>query len=526
MASLNDQNQKISIFNFDPVEQNKLWLQLGPARARKLLVGVLRTALLLGKSVELDRNQVFEGVFFTSMTPDKLRWHLGLEPDSAIPLSIRLLPTKVIAPLAPGPWQLSKDGMAWGVDLEVEKCIRANLLAVQNTDRASSPLIALTDGKYDGSSIHESASEHSSSGATSTDKYKLSDVTVMPQHIWKQYDLEVARDLRDKARESWMLEMLSGRIAVRTPEEFEEDIRGIGPALELNPKPNTDNRTVKQLVELLMKLEYTDEAKRKASIQCTTTHSGLDCKLHHVTTRSLITRWLDGETIKEFSIEHLPVNLRGAEFVAHRSAALAWWTKAYYSWITSRDKTTLLTLSGVLQSPTGFPEGQAQEEERAWQLIPTKVGFWKRIGKVMSSRYKSSASKNLTLGGQVVDELASFTPEQYSRVRAALESRTERQRTTKWNNSLNELSLAVIEHGHDETPRKTKINRAIFRTLLLTSLAALIFLIEEGIIRLPGSGWFVVALVLSGLTAIPWGEFAALTRMYDSSKLLQIEKAQ
>lgn len=70
----------ITIFNFDPVEQNKIWLQLGPARGRKLLLGVLRTALLLGRPVELDRNQVFEGVFFAAMTPDMLRWHLGLEP--------------------------------------------------------------------------------------------------------------------------------------------------------------------------------------------------------------------------------------------------------------------------------------------------------------------------------------------------------------------------------------------------------------------------------------------------------------
>ena len=62
------------------MEQAKLWLQFGPVEAGRVLVGVLRTALLFGGTVVVDRNQLLEGIFFISMPPDRLAWHLGLEP--------------------------------------------------------------------------------------------------------------------------------------------------------------------------------------------------------------------------------------------------------------------------------------------------------------------------------------------------------------------------------------------------------------------------------------------------------------
>ena len=76
-----DASTRISVFNLDPVEQSKLWLQIGPTEAKRVLVGVLRTALLFGGTVVVDRNQLLEGIFFIAMPPDRLTWHLGLRSE-------------------------------------------------------------------------------------------------------------------------------------------------------------------------------------------------------------------------------------------------------------------------------------------------------------------------------------------------------------------------------------------------------------------------------------------------------------
>lgn len=105
---------RISVFNLDSVEQSKLWLQQGPVAANTTLIGVLRAALLFGGTVVVDRNQLLEGIFFIAMPPDRLAWHLGLEPGAKLPIEVQLLGTHDGVETPPRPWESSVTASAGG----------------------------------------------------------------------------------------------------------------------------------------------------------------------------------------------------------------------------------------------------------------------------------------------------------------------------------------------------------------------------------------------------------------------------
>ena len=61
--------RQIQVADFDSVRQASMWRQHGSAEATKRLVAVLRTAILLGDVLTIDRNQLFDGIFFLSLGP-------------------------------------------------------------------------------------------------------------------------------------------------------------------------------------------------------------------------------------------------------------------------------------------------------------------------------------------------------------------------------------------------------------------------------------------------------------------------
>ncbi|WP_420175411.1 hypothetical protein [Luteococcus sp. OSA5] len=63
---------RIIVSNFDTVSQAELWLTQGAQRATEVFLGLLRTAVLLGAEVVVDRNQVLDGVCFLALGPDRI----------------------------------------------------------------------------------------------------------------------------------------------------------------------------------------------------------------------------------------------------------------------------------------------------------------------------------------------------------------------------------------------------------------------------------------------------------------------
>lgn len=508
---------RISVFNLDPVEQSKLWLQVGPTEARRMLVGVLRVALLFGGTVVVDRNQLLEGIFFIAMPPDRLAWHLGLEPGAPLPIEVQLLPAPSSTSTASGPWKLANGEQRWGVDDELVTAIEANHAAIRDDPhRVSSPLIALTGGAYERAS-DASQRSHSSSGAKFDEAWHVSDPVVMPQALWSARDIEVAKKVRESGRSAWVNAMRDGRVQVRSSSSLGPN--PLGPELDTELPPNADQLLeVDELVAALINLEYANDADRRRAAPCGVVHSGdtEPCQRAHVTTRSLVTRWLDGEHVELLSPPRLPDSLQGDKWAVHRSSALGWWTLAYNRAICNRDDLRLLTIFNALPSPSGIRGNDAEAAEFAWGLCRPKESFRGRMRNRLRRQSRSSVANTLPIAGDVVTRLAAFTPAEYSRLQAfdAVGSRELLRKPGR--RSLFDLVVAIDEIAGDTTSRSRRMRSTMLRAALVTMGGLAVVLYDNGVIALDGPEWAVIAFFAAALLAAPWSDLGSLRRMSGS----------
>lgn len=514
---------RISVFNFDPVEQSKLWLQLGPVEANRVLVGVLRTALLFGGTVVVDRNQLLEGIFFVAMPPDRLAWHLGLEPGAQLPLEVQLLPPRTgpdvpprpVAP--PGPWTLEDGGPSWGVEDEVLLAIEANHADVSNgSDRVSSPQIALTGGNYDRGADADPLLSHSASAALTTDAWKQTDPVLLPQTVWEKHDRTVAKAVREQGRRAWMEAMRTGRVQVHPATNMGPNPVGSELVTELPPNPE-GQPVVDQLVRELINLHL---AGTPADASCNAGHQDEStvCTGKHVTTRSLVTRWLDGEKVPALNPPQLPGHLRRPELAVHRSAALGWWTLAYNRAICSRDNLRLLTIYNALPSPSGVLGEEAAAAELAWGLTRPKPAFGARMRARLRRLRRSTTNESGTLpiAGDIVTRLAAFTPAQYSRLQAFDAVGSEALLRNPGRSSLFDLVVAIDEIAGDTTSRSRRMKATMLRGAVFGTGGLAVVLYDNEVIALSGPTWSVVAVVAAALLAAPWSDLGALRRMSGS----------
>lgn len=77
---------RILATNFDSLNQADLWLSHGAEVASEIMMAMLRTSLLLGIQLTIDRNQLLDGVFFLSLGPDGIARELGLAPTAVLPI--------------------------------------------------------------------------------------------------------------------------------------------------------------------------------------------------------------------------------------------------------------------------------------------------------------------------------------------------------------------------------------------------------------------------------------------------------
>lgn len=523
---------RISVFNLDPIEQSKLWLQQGPGAANRILIGVLRAALLFGGTVVVDRNQLLEGIFFLSMPPERLAWHLGLEPGAKLPIEVQLLKADDSEHSDPGPWILSDGTRRWGLQDEgLVPQIEANYAAVKDDKkRVSSPLIALTGGQYeiaDDMTRHES---YSSVATPRTPAWNQSDHLVMPQGVWEQEDVAVAKRVREEGRLAWVHAMKEGRVAVRSGHNLGSNM--IGRELSVEPPPNPEGLAViDDLVTALIELEMAHQPETAQAKHCGADHwdDGADCRRAHVSVRSLVARWLDGERVDELDPPTLPEHLRGPEYADHRSAALGWWTLAYYRSIAERDGTRLLTIFNALPIPAIAADGvsdadrkrqsrkvRTQAIEMAWGLRKPERSAWEQFFARIRPLKKSKFASTLPIGGDVVDRLAAFTPSQYARLTTfeAVESRQLLKNPGR--RSLFDLVMAIDEVVGDTTSRARRMRATALRAAVFILVASALVLYENGYIEISGVWGPIIAVTAAALLSAPWADLGALRRMSGS----------
>lgn len=508
---------RISVFNLDPVEQSKLWLQVGPTEARRILVGVLRAALLFGGTVVVDRNQLLEGIFFIAMPPERLAWHLGLEPGAPLPIEVQLLPAPSSPSTVSGPWELADGQKRWGVDDDLVTAIEANHAAIRDDlHRVSSPLIALTGGAYERAS-DASQRSHSSSGAKFDEAWRVSDPVVVPQALWAERDIGVAKKVRESGRSAWVEAMRDGRVQVRSSASLGPN--PLGPELDSELPPNDDQLPeVDELVAALMNLEYANDADRRKTAPCLVVHSGgaEPCQRAHVTTRSLVTRWLDGEHVELLNPSQLPDSLQHDELAVHRSSALGWWTLAYNRAICNRDDLRLLTIFNALPSPSGIRGDDAEAAELAWGLRRPKERISARMRARLRRRSRSSVASTLPIAGDVVTRLAAFTPAEYSRLQAFDAVGSRELLRNPGRRSLFDLVVAIDEIAGDTTSRSRRMRSTMLRAAVVTIGGLAVVLYDNGVIALTGPVWAIIAFVAAALLAAPWSDLGSLRRMSGS----------
>ena len=86
---------RIRVTNLDSIHQAQNWLRHGREEAITQVVAMIRSALLLGDEIVMDRNQVLDGIVLLAIGPDDLRWHLGLAPRAPLPLAVTCAPDPV-----------------------------------------------------------------------------------------------------------------------------------------------------------------------------------------------------------------------------------------------------------------------------------------------------------------------------------------------------------------------------------------------------------------------------------------------
>lgn len=499
--------RRIVVANFDPAEQTRVWLALGADQATRAMLGALRTALIVADTVVVDRNQLLEGIFFIKMTPDRLAWHLGYPPGEALPITVGLLnpgPGRELALEAPGPWTGSA-GPSWArSDDEVHEIDRNYEAVAADKDRVSAPLQALT-ARYDGSGPAGAPSV--AAPAPSKQWCADSNEALTSGDVWSRRDDVLARSLIDEGRAAWITAMKTGRV-VLAPRP--DQVPDMGLALE---RAQGHAHPEGILVSALRDLE---QPKPDARL-CEVNHSwsqgrGTSCGRQHVTQRSLLVRWLDGETVPALAPPTMSEELRSSTDHAERVAAFHWWTATYYDAICTRDDLSLLTLHHVVGSEDSSQSG-------SWGVRSGVQRARSRLSLLRSrlSRQAVASGKELEIEGEIVQNLMEFSPGQFTQLVGYKFVQPGQLWSSQPRRQMFELALAVREIAGERVSRIDQLWSSLGRVAILGALAVAFALRDAGVLPERGGFWIVAGwLVLAIGAAFPWSEFKSVLRMSGS----------
>lgn len=493
----------ISILNFDAVEQLRLWQQVGPRKSLEMLIGAMRTALLLGQSVHLDRNQLFEGTFFLAMSPDRLAWHLGLEPSAKLPLTIRMLPCgseaieKADFEVGTGPWAgLVQDGLGWGVSDDLAREIESNLIAVADDKRRVSSLMqAMAVSNLEG------AQSVVLSGLERAKAFEQLEDSFLPRAVWSRRDTQLSEGVIAHSRGLWLEALKLGRVEIIAWDEA------------ANSTPNVSNQLERHFPELPNLPLHNSVAEALLNVTRKSGDKG--------TVRSLIVRWLDAEKVEELVPATFPIGASASEEADLQEAkelALKWWIKCYYRAIAARDK---LDLYEIYSHPDGPQANHRASLEVEWGLIPGESN-----SKSQGMETKEDNAGTFAVGGNVAEKMLTCTPGQFARLRDYTLGRSYVQTDPKEQRQrLRDLALAVEDGTAQLGERKNRIRLSLLKASVLLAIGAVLG-ISELVNPFETGGWFFWTFLLALVSSVlPWGEFRTLYKLSETGMKSTIEVA-
>lgn len=438
--------REIMLANLDSTEQLRLRLDTGSAEvSERVLLSAFRTALLLADVIVIDRNQLLDGPFFTRMTPDRLAWHLGLEPGATLPLVVSCEPPPGRAPSGAGAGADEAPGAEELADVVDHQLQRVG-------DRAPAMSSAL---------LAEGAVDLDADGRATPNVLSIGS-TYLGADTRREATERVQR-----SRAAWGEAMRAGRVRLT--------LWGQGLEPEMGEALAWRGRRTEPggLTDLLQGLRLAEGPDRVPTI------------------RTQVVAWLNGTAdVPGLARDDQAAAARDRSDFAVRLDALRWWNRAYYDAICRRDARQLLS----------FDPDDAVRSVRGRRAEAAAAGP-RSVARRTPDR--NLREHEIELGGDALRAMAAMSPGTYQELR--LEHRGFGDvATTTDRRQVAELAWRIRTRSPGDAARTREVRRAALKAVVLACLAVAVALQEAHVLVPRGTVLTVVWWFLFVATIAPW----------------------
>lgn len=480
-AKADSKPRQIQVADFDSVRQASMWRQHGSVEASKRLVAVLRTAILLGDVLTIDRNQLFDGIFFLSLGPRGIARELGLSPGSVLPLKVKCQPESPSdandenkSHMRRVPAMRGREGDDFvNVDLQLEKVRAPEFL------KASSARMATMADAAPNDWLCAEIGENWVRGAGLTNfAIELADNRI--------------EELIARAQEEWAQAIVQGQVAVdrwdRGAGKGTLDVPGVlnetfaEIAGETEPRP---------LAEFLLQ----QESNFRKAVTNNVFHWMTDAE--------------DDFETRERSPQAVTTNTTWSE----ARMAMDMWSRAYYRAIANQDGAMYLSF---------YDNSFASDAEDLAGEYGLTLESRSRFQRVKDRSFRSRRAETIRVEGEILDHMLVIAPPVFAQLYPLTRETARRLIRDGEQQAMFDMAYAAREAvSAPETHSRRK-----FVTLMRVATMTLLAVVIAGLGLMPeftnlSVGARVFSVVLAGILGVvaglPWDDFAELLSLRKSA---------
>ena len=479
-AEPGESRSRIIVTNFDSVTQARLWREKGSMEATEQLLAMLRTAVLLGEDLQLDRNQLFDGVFFLALGPDQLSAELGLPAGAPLPIKLTGSATPGMDKAA---LQLFNDEapltyvQAARVRAAVDEFVTTQLTHVRSPDflASSSALMALIGAKEGNEWLLPPAGGSWFPGAGI--RHRLDPLPTGARHRRR------ALDIIEHAQDEWADAVRADRLNIGLWKGTIPITEGLG------------------LEEAALALAGTKPTELAAHML------GFDSPVRKVALDELSAaarRHWGGD------------DAHGRSFNANEERelryALELWSRGYYRAIAHRDGAMLVAFAEASLEPN-----RRDPLRRAYGLEAPLRSPWERIRERFQRRDSDRRFSAMRIDGEILDHMREIHPgsfRQLTRTSAKVLTRI-RQRDAS---AMMDLALATREAVSSVPSRRSRVIRNAGRIVglsLVAILVAVLAVVPDVVDLSRGQQVtvIIVSAVIGAVAGLPWDDIVGMFRL-------------
>lgn len=458
-----------------------MWRELGPAEARERLTAMLRTAVLLGQELILDRNQILDGIYFLSVGPEGIAHLLGLAPWEPLPITMTGQdPPEAADDPMPVAFHRGRDGV--GPDApSLPVGFQLDWVRTERFLTASSALAAILPDIGTNSWLYPTPSDAWYPGAG------LCDVLHPLGPDDRAHALALIRDAQD----AWARACVDGRVAV-------DSWRG---AIDMVPALHT----------------------QRTQLAAVAGERGAAPLAEHVLEEETNVRKVALETIVAFATDR-GWTLDAAHpdpFEDEMRMAVELWSRAYYRAIADRDDTMLIAFNDA----TGADRDDMDLLRSYGLHMPVRSAvqrWWQRR--------TGGSPDELRVDGMILDDMRVIDPGTFNQLTRRTDSILTRF-TSEGPTAMYDLAMlcrdAIVSPDTRSDRRKGIAGRIVTMSAFALIIAVLTLLTDLMDLSAGTTIALVVAATVLGiLSSLPWEDIAAQFELRDSAMTATLDLAQ